>query len=90
MAFKYYDAGITNCILKYKNCTGKMFVGLAHSLRRRFIYTEEEYCEVIPVCSNCHAKLDGLFERDEGGYNNHEETREIVLNKLKELKDYLN
>jgi len=61
--------GITTCERRGPKCFRDNYLGFAHSVRRRFITTEELRTEVILCCGPCHDELDS---------HPHEETTRIV------------
>lgn len=62
---KMLGMGIVRCELQWEGCLNNFTLGLAHSLRRRFITTNEELEEVILACVNCHEKLDYDHSKEE-------------------------
>lgn len=56
----FNEAGIRRCELGYTGCSGYIFTGFAHSLKRRFIATDEEKAQVVLACCSCHRFIEIL------------------------------
>jgi hypothetical protein len=56
------EKGITSCELKgrFAECTGNLFLSLAHSKKRRDIKTEADMREVILCCCSEHQVIEYL------------------------------
>jgi hypothetical protein len=50
--------GIESCEVRFEGCMRTFGGALAHSLKRRFINTREQYFEVCYACQFCHDILD--------------------------------
>lgn len=50
--------GIESCEVRFEGCMRTFGGALAHSLKRRFIHTREQYFEVCYACQFCHEILD--------------------------------
>jgi hypothetical protein len=59
------EIGITSCEIRNEGCLGSFTLGLAHSLRRRFINTKEQLYETILACQKCHEYIDYKLSKDE-------------------------
>lgn len=59
---RFEHAGITSCEVRGENCTGRMFLTPAHSLKRRNCVTVELLSEVVLACQSCHAAIEILKE----------------------------
>jgi hypothetical protein len=66
---EFEAAGVVTCELQWPGCWNDTALSFAHSLRRRYITSEEQLSEVLLACTHCHEKLDRL---------SHEETASIV------------
>lgn len=62
-------SGITRCEV----CYGTFGLSFAHSKKRRFIQTEEDWREVALLCQPCHEKIE--FS---GHENMYEAIRKII------------
>ena len=60
---KFESMGVTRCEL----CYGTFGLSFAHSKKRRFIQTEEDWREVALLCQPCHEKIE--FSGHEEMYN---------------------
>lgn len=50
--------GINYCELRFPDCMGTFGLALAHSKKRRYIYTKSDYWSVVLACQKCHEVLD--------------------------------
>lgn len=66
---KFERLGITRCEL----CFGTFGLSFAHSRKRRFIQTDEDWEEVALLCQPCHEKIE--FSGHEAMYD---EIRRII------------
>lgn len=71
----FQEAEITSCEIRGPKCSGAMFLGFAHSLRRRNIEGDQLF-EVALVCSACHQDLDARKESETAAM-----VREIIANR---------
>lgn len=55
----------TTCEVRFDGCMGKFGAALAHSKKRRYIYTRDDYFEVVCACVKCHETLDNVYDHDE-------------------------
>lgn len=62
---KFEAAGITRCELQWQGCCGAMYLGFAHSRKRRHITTPEGLREVILACTMCHNQLERMKNMEE-------------------------
>jgi CO dehydrogenase/acetyl-CoA synthase beta subunit len=69
---KFEAAGIMRCEL----CYGTFGLAFAHSKKRRFIQTDEDWEEVALLCQPCHEKIE--FS---GHDNMYEAIRNIIDNR---------
>ena len=51
---QFEQQGITRCEI----CQGTFGLSFAHSKKRRFIQTDEEWMEVALLCQPCHEKIE--------------------------------
>lgn len=54
-------AEITRCEVQYLHCSGAMFLGFAHTKKRRNIFGPELFRCVL-ACTNCHQRAEALGE----------------------------
>lgn len=56
---QFQEWGITTCELKIPNhCTNSMYLGFAHTKKRRNIYTTDDLRRVVLACSGCHSVVE--------------------------------
>jgi len=60
---KFESMGVTRCEV----CYGTFALSFAHSKKRRFLQTEEDWREVALLCQPCHEKIE--FSGHEEMYN---------------------
>ncbi len=53
------------CELGFDGCMGTFGLALCHSKKRRYVYTKEDYFEVVAGCVKCHEFLDNRCSHDE-------------------------
>lgn len=75
MKKQFEEWGVTQCELGYEGCFVNNFLGFAHSKRRRFVHTEEDWGCVLLACQSCHEILDR---------KPHRETERVVLEGVQE------
>ncbi len=61
----WQSKGINSCEFNYDGCMQTFGQALAHSKKRRFITTKEDYEEVGLACIKCHEKLDLVLSHEE-------------------------
>lgn len=62
----YWKASpISYCEARLSGCVGSFGLSPAHSKKRRFIRTKEDYFEVVAACQNCHQQLDQKMSHTE-------------------------
>ena len=72
----YTDYGITNCELRYKDCTMNNFLGFAHRHKRDFYKSKGKqellasFKHTILACNNCHDIIEDNKELTEEVFNN--------------------
>lgn len=59
------EVGIEYCEVRFSVCVGSFGGALAHSKKRRFILTKEDYFEVCYACVKCHEVLDNKMSHYE-------------------------
>ncbi len=69
---EWASKGIDRC----EQCFGTFGLSLAHSKKRRFIYTREDYWEVALLCQLCHENIE-----HSGHENMANEVRRIIANR---------
>lgn len=68
---RFARVGITSCELRVcAECAGSEMLSFAHSMKRRFITTQQELEEVALACIPCHDTIETLP---------HEDMKKIVL-----------
>lgn len=70
LKLEWAGKGITSCEVRLEGCMGTFGLALAHSKKRRFILTKEDYWSVVAACQKCHDRLDLDM--------NHEEMQKTV------------
>lgn len=55
---RFERAGLTRCEIGYVGCKGGLFLGFAHSKKRRNITTQAEREEVALACVACHQLIE--------------------------------
>ncbi len=61
---RFERAQIVHCELKFEDCTDRLYLTPAHSLKRRNITTSEQLREVIIACAHCHSVIEMKKECD--------------------------
>lgn len=95
---KEFEAqGIVRCEL----CGGTFALGFAHSKKRRFIYTDDDWEEVALLCQPCHEKVEhsghdnmyvsirGIIENRMDRVWDRGQVRELTLEQEREVGDIL-
>ena len=67
---KFQRMGITRCEL----CSGVFGLSFAHSKKRRFIQTDEDWNEVALLCQKCHERIE---------FSGHEEMYKSITDIIK-------
>ena len=77
---QFEEWGITSCEIGLVDCQQGMFLGFAHTRKRRWITTEEQLREVVLACQNCHTKIE-YFSVKWTGQNMYDFLSEIIRNR---------
>lgn len=56
----FQRAGITRCEVRCEGCWNSDALSFAHSLKRRFIKTVDDWTEVALACTPCHDILEAM------------------------------
>lgn len=62
---EWQSKGINSCEFGYDGCMRTFGNSLAHSKKRRFITTREDYWEVGLACQKCHEYLDNVLSHED-------------------------
>lgn len=62
---EWVGKGISSCEFHYHGCMRTFGLALAHSRKRRFITSKEQYWEVGLACVKCHEVLDNWMSHEE-------------------------
>lgn len=62
---EWHERGQNGCEFRYEGCMGTFGQALAHSRKRRYITSKEQYWEVGLACVQCHKKLDEQMSHEE-------------------------
>lgn len=57
--------GIQACELRFEGCMVDDYLGFAHSKKRRYVVTDEDWREVVLACRTCHDRLDINMSHEE-------------------------
>lgn len=79
LADKWRDTEIYQCEARLPGCTGGLYLTPAHSRKRRFIETAEQYAEIAWLCTNCHLKAERMP---------HEEMEKFICGLIEARTDY--
>lgn len=69
---RFEAAGITRCEM----CNGSFALSFAHSKKRRFIYTDDDWEEVALLCQTCHDRIE-----HSGHDNMYNSVMEVIRNR---------
>ena len=50
--------GITSCEIKLDRCVQTMYLGFAHTKKRKDIYTSDDLRRVVLACQSCHEVVE--------------------------------
>jgi hypothetical protein len=56
---------IHSCEVRHEKCMPTFGLGLAHSRKRRYISSKEQFWEVVLACVKCHEWLDNVLSHKE-------------------------
>lgn len=76
---EFESAGITRC----EECYGTFGLAFAHSKKRRFIQTDEDWMDVALLCQPCHERIE--FS---GHDNMYAEIKRIIDNRTNKLRGH--
>jgi len=62
---EWQHKGINSCEFGYDGCMQTFGQALAHSRKRRYITSKEQYWEVGLACQKCHEHLDNVLSHEE-------------------------
>lgn len=63
---QFKEWGITSCEIRLFPCVKSMYLGFAHTKKRRYIKTPEDLRRVVLACEPCHTLVEYFCKRQTG------------------------